>query len=323
MILSVVIPTRDKRPLLERTLAALRAQQAGTEDWEIVVVNDGSCDDTGELLTALAQTEPRLAVVAPPRNVGRAAARNLGWRRARGNWVLFLDDDIIAPPGLLKSHLEVLVNDAGRGTIGPAVTDPEIVDAPHFHYIDTRGVAKLPPGPAPGKFFVTQNAAVPRWALEAIDGFDEQFSAYGFEDMDLGFRLEDTGVRFVVLPGPIPFHVHHHTLDAYLQKKRTCGRASLRQLADRHPHRLAEMRLDLVLDAPGDRPDLPRRALRALLCGPSGSLVLRLVRSWPGRGRNCRPVAAPLYHRFLDAVVLRAYCQGLTDANAGGDISTQ
>ena len=219
MKLSVVIPTHNKQPLLARTLAALQKQDVGEEAWEIVVVDDGSSDNTGSFLAELAVLDLRLSVVSPPWNVGRAAARNLGWQAARGDSVLFMDDDILAPAGLLKAHLELL--DRGRevGTIGPAVTDPAIIDGPHFHYIDSRGVAKLKAGPAPGKYFVTQNAAVPRWALEALGGFDEAFSAYGFEDMDIGFRLEDAGVRFHVLPTPVPLHIHHHTLDDYLEKK--------------------------------------------------------------------------------------------------------
>jgi glycosyltransferase involved in cell wall biosynthesis len=311
MRLSVVIPTRNKRPLLERTLGALVRQEPGTEEWEIVVVDDGSTDDTGAFLSVLMPTEPRLVVVSPPQNVGRAAARNLGWRQARGRWILFLDDDILVPPGLLAAHLEALAEPLA-GTIGRAVTDPDIVDAPHFHYIDTRGVAKLPPGPAPGKYFVTQNAAVPREVLARIGGFDEDFSAYGFEDMDLGFRLEEAGVRFQVLRDPVPWHIHHHTLDEYLEKKRICGRASLRQLAGRHPERLAEMRLDLLLDPPGVQPSRRHALLRRLTAGPAGHLLLALLGHWSCRGT--RPRFVGLYCRLMDAAVLTAYSQGLAEA---------
>ncbi len=185
--------------------------------------------------------------------------------------MLFLDDDIVAPPGLLAAHLALLAGDPRRGTIGPAVTDPSIVDAPHFHYLDTRGVAKLANGEAPARYFVTQNTAVPREALAAVGGFDEAFSAYGFEDMDLGFRLEDWGVRFQVLTQPVPRHIHHHTLDEYLAKKRMCGRHSLREVGRRHPSRLREMRLDLVLDPEGVRPTLLARLLRIALDGPLGA----------------------------------------------------
>jgi len=321
VILSVVIPTRDKRELLERTLRALRVQQPGVEEWEIVVVDDGSRDDTGVFLRDLTMVDPRLCVVRPPHNVGRAAARNLGWRRATGRWVVFLDDDILAPPGLLRAHLELFARADDIGTIGAVVTDPDIVDAPHFRYLDTRGVAKLPPGPAPGKYFVTQNAGVPRQALARIGGFDESYAAYGFEDMDLGFRLEDAGIRFRVLPGPVPRHIHHHTLAAYLEKKRICGRASLRQVAARHPQRLAEMRLDWIVDPPRTRAPVARRLIRRLLRHPIGPLVARIAASWPTVG--ARAVAEQLYFRCLDAAVMAAYCQGLADPALDSAIMAQ
>lgn len=316
MIFSVVIPSRDKRPLLARTLDALRTQDPGTDDWEIVVVNDGSTDDTGVFLAELMAIEPRLKVVTPPANVGRAAARNLGWQAATGDWIVFLDDDILAPPGLLRAHLAVLSADPANGTIGPAVTDPAIIDAPHFHYLDTRGVAKLSPGPAPGKYFVTQNAGVPRAALAGIGGFDEGFSAYGFEDMDLGFRLEDAGLSFQVLAAPVPLHIHHHSLGDYLDKKRICGRSSLRQVASRHPERLAEMRLDLVVDPVGHMPSAAHRLVRSVLSGPLGRLAAGMAGVWPCRGNQ--PVLAALYCRCLDVAVLSAYCRGLTETATEG-----
>ena len=99
MKLSVVTPTFNKRALLERTLAALRAQELpkGT-GWEIVVVDDGSTDDTAAWLAAQAAVpgSPQLRVVSPGGNVGRARARNLGARAARGQWIVFIDDDIVA-----------------------------------------------------------------------------------------------------------------------------------------------------------------------------------------------------------------------------------
>ncbi len=312
MKLSVVIPTHSKRPLLARTLAALQQQDPGEDAWEIVVVDDGSTDDTGSFLADQAAHDPRLTVVSPPWNVGRAAARNLGWRAARGEWVLFMDDDILAPVGLLQAHLDILADGREVGTIGPAVTDPAIVDGPHFHYIDTRGVAKLQAGPAPGKYFVTQNAAVPRWALEAIDGFDEAFSAYGFEDMDIGFRLEEAGVRFQVLAAPVPLHIHHHSLAAYLEKKRICGRSSLQQVAERHPARLKEMRLHLVLDGPGEVGSSSVRILRWMLGHGPGRLAQVLAGCWPAAG--ALPILPRLYEPLMNAAVFAAYCQGLSAA---------
>ncbi|PIE75506.1 hypothetical protein CSA17_07115 [bacterium DOLJORAL78_65_58] len=174
MILSVVVPTMNKVDLLRQTLAALREQDAGPgRPWEVVVVNDGSTDGTAAFLREIdgQGTAPLFRVVSPPHNVGRARARNLGAREARGEILLFLDDDIVAPPGLVKAHLDMMAAFPGQGSIGYAVTDPQVADAPHFAYLDSRGVAKLPAGEAPARFFVTQNAAVPRAAFLAVGGW--------------------------------------------------------------------------------------------------------------------------------------------------------
>jgi len=318
MLLSVVIPSMNKVALLRQTLAALQAQDpAPGGPWEVVVVNDGSTDGTAGYLASLhAWAEPQLQVVSPPQNVGRARARNLGAQAARGDYLLFLDDDIVAPPGLVAAHLQVLESHPGCGTIGYAVTAPDLVDGPHFHYLDTRGAARLAPGPAPGRFFVTQNAAVPREKFLAIGGFDEGFAAYGFEDMEVAFRLEDeAGLRFETLAAPVPRHVHHHTVSEYFAKKVECGRHSLPHLARLHPGRIREMRLHHVVDVPGGlRCGGMSRAIRWLAVSSFGRRLPNLLGLWPTLN-GFRPLLPALYFRLMNLAVLCAYRQGVTDSD--------
>jgi len=308
VILSVVVPTHNKRELLERTLVALGRQDPGRDrSWEVVVVDDGSSDGTGAWLTDAADSlVPNLTVVTPPANVGRARARNLGARTAAGRWILFLDDDIVAPTGLLAAHLDVLTGSPGSATIGWALTDDAVRDGPHFHYLDTRGVARLDAGPAPARFFVTQNAAVLRQAFLDVGGFDEDFGAYGFEDMELAFRLEqDAGVAFVSLPRPVPRHVHHHTLAEYFAKKVECGGESLRHLARCHPHRMPEMRLHHVLGGGGVTGTL----IRLIADTPLAGLLKRVLARWPA-DPQWRPMGAPLYLPLMNLAVLACFRQG-------------
>ena len=317
MILSVVVPTMNKVDLLRQTLDALRAQDAGPgRAWEVVVVNDGSTDGTAAFLQQIdgQGTDPLFRVVSPPRNVGRARARNLGARHARGMAILFLDDDIVAPPGLVKAHLDMMEAYPGQGTIGYAVTDPAVADAPHFAYLDSRGVAKLAEGEAPSRFFVTQNAAVPRAAFQACGGFDEGFSAYGFEDMEVAFRMEDeTGLRFRALKEPVPLHVHHHTLDQYLDKKVECGRESLPHLARLHPGRIREMQLHHVVDAPGEAGPGPLgRIIRAFSILGLDAPLKSVLRRWPRDARR-RPRLAHLHHRLMDLMVLLCFRKGVRE----------
>ena len=326
--LSVVIPTMNKVDLLRCTLEALARQEAGPGvRWEVVVVNDGSSDGTAAYLEmAPREFEERgltLTVVSPAANVGRARARNLGARSARGRWILFLDDDIVAPPGLLRAHLELLQTGAQVGTIGHAVTDPGLIDGAHFHYLDSRGVSKLPPGPAPGRYFVTQNAAVPREAFLAVGGFDEDFSGYGFEDMEVAFRLEDeAGICFQVLPGPVPRHVHHHTLAQYLEKKVECGRLSVGHLASRHPGRLAEMSLHHVIDVPGDGggPGFVGRLVRWLATSSLGRDLPLILGQWPTRGEH-RPLLPGLYYQVMNLTILVCFRQGYLESRVSAATS--
>jgi glycosyltransferase involved in cell wall biosynthesis len=319
LILSVVIPTMNKCELLAQTLAALAGQDLGVAGtWEIVVVNDGSSDGTAAYLNSeIRNPDSRLVVVDPGQNVGRAKARNLGARQARGQFILFLDDDIVAPSGLLSAHLQILMATENCGTIGYAVTAGELIDAPHFYYMDSRGTARLHSGSAPARFFVTQNAAVPREAFLAIGGFDEDFSAYGFEDMEVAFRLEDeTGLQFRALPNPVPVHVHHHTVGEYLAKKVECGRHSLPHLARLHPHRIAEMKLHHVVDTDGQsRPGLLTRMIRGFAGCGLGSQLPRLMAAWPTSGRS-RPRFEGLYFNLMNLTVLCAYRIGMTESSA-------
>ena len=310
MLISVVIPTMNKVDLLKRTLSALRDQDLPADlPWEIVVVNDASTDGTGDFLaTAAAADGSRLHVVTAERNVGRARARNLGGRAARGRWLIFLDDDIVAPPDLLREHLEILKQEPHYGTIGYAVTSPDLIDAPHFHYLDTRGVARMPAGPAPARYFVTQNAGIPREAFLSIGGFDEDFAGYGFEDMEIAFRLEDqAGLEFQVLPRPVPIHVHHHTLAEYLDKKIACGRQSLRHVARLHPERLKQMRLHHIVTADG-RP--ARSLLAALVDLPGMGGLRKVLATWPRR-TDRRPVFFKVYCQLMTLLILRCYREGL------------
>jgi glycosyltransferase involved in cell wall biosynthesis len=308
-MLSVVIPTYRKPAQLERTLHAIaEALRSFDGPCEVVVVDDGSKDATTDVLRRFATTTP-LVEAGAGRNEGRAKARNRGWRAASGDWVLFLDDDIVLEPGALAAHAAAQTQQPAV-YLGDVVTALEVVDSTLFDYLDTRGVAKHPPGArVPSRYLLTQNVSIPRDALERVGGFDERFGAYGFEDMELAFRIEDvTGLAFFHLAGARGYHIHHHTLEEYLHKKEICGRETLPLLAQLHPHRMAEMQLD-VLAGLGQVDSTSRRLLAAglTLSFRAGlpTLVLALVQRWPLRlGRAAR-------HRAYDYLVMSCYARGL------------
>jgi len=113
VLVSVIIPTKDRRNLLAETLASLAAQTY--REWEALVVDDGSIDGAQDLVLALAATDPRVRLIQRDRPPGGGSAcRNIGIAAARGEYVLFLDsDDLLAPAclerrvALMKQHPKI------------------------------------------------------------------------------------------------------------------------------------------------------------------------------------------------------------------------
>jgi glycosyltransferase involved in cell wall biosynthesis len=307
-MISVVIPSYRKPELLDRTLASLSVQREAS-DWEVVVVDDGSLDRTPDVAREWGRRLP-LRLVQPPRNEGRAKARNRGWRAARGDHVLFLDDDIQLEPWGLAAH-QTAQRTRPAVYLGEVRTSPELIDSELFDYLDSRGIAKHSPGErVPARYLLTQNVSLPRAALEQVGGFDEDFGAYGFEDMELAFRLEDSaGAEFFFLDGARGWHSHHHTLAEYLEKKRNCGESTLPRLLELHPRRAREMQLDLLLPQPGT--PAPQRLLGASLRLSFRAGLPRLIEAL------LSPRAFPLppgpRRRAFDYLVLCAYWQGLRE----------
>jgi len=310
MNLSVVTPTRNKAALLRRTLASLAAQEYAASEFEVVVVDDGSTDETPRLLESFAAPYA-LRTVRIDTNQGRAAARNRGIAAATGRTIVFLDDDMEAVPGFLAAHAAIHPRDAGEGRgrvagIGNVVNHPEITVAPIDHYMSTRGAQKVRArGPLPWKYFSTNNASVAREDLAAIGGFDEAFVHYGFEDLELAWRLErERGVTFRFVEEARTLHVHPHTLDDVLAKKRLAGQASLPYLFRKHPETRRALGFARFEPPRAGDPialNLQRLFWRAVFTPPVRAAVAPLARAPLGKATEAA----------LDYLVQYSYLEGM------------
>jgi glycosyltransferase involved in cell wall biosynthesis len=227
MDVSVVIPTYNNVRVLARTLDALLAQTFPPDRYEIVVIDDGSTDGTAEMVRRVCGPVS-IRYVAQP-NSGRAAARNLGARVARGRIVLFLDSDFFADPALLAEHVKHYPPDARRiGIQGASRTHPETLVTP---FMRAREVyLEVPPGP-PGRISLfrvsTRNLSLLRAEFMDAGGFDEAFGGYGWEDIELAWRLYARGVRFTYEPRAVGDHYQVQDLDGLREKMRQGGRAAV------------------------------------------------------------------------------------------------
>jgi glycosyltransferase involved in cell wall biosynthesis len=225
--LSVVVPAYNDAGILRHTLARLTDQSLAPVAYEIVVVDDGSTDATPDVI-ADAGGRVRVRGMRSDVNRGRSAARNTGIRAATAPLIVFVDSDVLVRPDFLQRHLE-LHRRAGRPAVGrgPVV----LIPAPALPARDP--VARLSPA-----YLDTANASVPRQTLVEAGMFDEGFRVYGWEDFDLGMRLQARGVPRVFDHGAIGFHVQPvptvDTLDRHLVKEEERARTAI-YLLRKHP----------------------------------------------------------------------------------------
>ncbi|HLY21436.1 MAG TPA: glycosyltransferase [bacterium] len=225
MEISVIIPTYNNREVLRETIRALRDQTLASELYEIVVVDDGSTDGTAEML-AEAQRQPGAAVrCVTEANRGRSAARNLGVRSAEGRIVVFLDSDLWATPTLLaEHHRHYPAGAAGRGVQGRTITHPESRVTPFMKVKEMTPDLTIRRRRDLSPFHVTtRNCSMLRQDVLEAGGFDETFSGYGWEDIELAIRMHGRGVRFEYEPLALGYHHHVEDLMGVREKLRQAG----------------------------------------------------------------------------------------------------
>ncbi len=208
--ISVIVPTHNRRTLLERKLRALEGEEVA---FEVVVVADACSDDTERFLARFQPSYPLSWATAPGKHA--AYARNQGARMARGDVVLFSDDDMIPRPGWLAKNL-ALHELPGRVGVSRQVLPPHLGHGATLSR--TAGWWQAPGG----------SLSMRADLFAAVGRYDESFSGYGGEDADLGYRLKQAGADFRFLPDAVVEHWDEH-FDADLEAKaRSAGAAHVR-----------------------------------------------------------------------------------------------
>jgi glycosyltransferase involved in cell wall biosynthesis len=182
--ISVVVPTHNRPTGLAALISALRAQAIDPAHFEVVVVDDGSEP------TVLVEAEGlELRVLRHERPRGPAAARNAGWRAARGSHVAFIDDDCVPCPGWVGAIRDMTAGDDDGNFViqGPVRPPPEQAAEvrPLSHTISVEDFTRR---------FVTANIVYARALLERTGGFDETFMRSA-EDVELGARVLRAGAE--------------------------------------------------------------------------------------------------------------------------------
>ena len=266
MKVSIVIPAYNAESTIGQAVAKSIAQAKGPMEVEVVVVDDGSNDDTVKV------AESAGAMVIRQQNAGPAAARNRGWKTATGQFICFTDSDCIPAADWMENLLDGFTGSqvgAVAGSYEIANTSSWLARWVHQEIMERH--KRMPPFI---RAFGSYNVAIPRHVLQATGGFDPVYRRASGEDNDLSYRIIKKGWRIAFRPQAKVAHYHPEKLWQYLMEQYRHGFWRAKLYRD-HP--------DMVRG--DDYTRLRDRLEPILVLGILVSLILQVVgingSSWP------------------------------------------
>lgn len=226
---TIQLCTYNRAPLLERVLDACFEQTVPDDSYEVVLVDDGSSDDTPAVVERARERALCAFTAIRQPNSGLAKGRNAGIAQARGERIVFIDDDVLVLPNFIEQHLRSHDRHPLAIVRGGAIEVESFDDLPPPVW-SIRNYS--------GNYFWTTNVSAPLASIRAAGGFDESFSEYGWEDIELGLRLRAAGTKAVFNPKALAYHYKPPPRSANVETMIRQARAQARtavHLAKLHP----------------------------------------------------------------------------------------
>lgn len=315
LFLSVIVPTHNRLDLLKQTLACLWQQTYPSEWYEIIVVDNGSQDGTAEYLTLLAQQRKLHYIRQPP--LGPGAARNAGVAIARGNIVVFTDDDCLPETGWLAALAGSYntINTPTPVAIGGKIKNINDGHWLHLFYeIQDERQTHLSNAPS---YLDTANASFDRTTFLQVGGFRELVAFPATEDVDLSYRFKEAGYELAMNDQATVWHIGRTTLLGLLQQSLNRGQG-FALIAACYPEvvfgsqtQSTGWRLTIRqgLDALAERASQMPAFIRPWACGlaaaiRSAAYILPLIAflaktRYPQQFARCRALVPQWHYRFL------------------------
>jgi len=208
--ITVIIPTYNRKTQLKRCLESLRGQSIAKQFYEIIIIDDGSSDETHEVGKFFVELSQGHIKYIRQKNQGPAGARNRGIDQAEGTIIAFIDDDCRAE----KVWLEELIKgyeDKGVGGTGGRIVSPlkETLADCYCAHVGLLETPKIKRNRV--EYVITANASFRKSVLKEIGCFTESFTFPGGEDPDLSDRVVKAGYRLLYNPSAVVYHYHRRT----------------------------------------------------------------------------------------------------------------
>ena len=233
LFVSVIIPTHNRSAILRKALTAYQDQDYPSHLFDIVVVDDGSADETRNVVERFSR-EGRLQVFYYYQdNQGPAGARNLGIRSCRGEIALIVNDDTIPSRNLISRHVDDhrLYRDEYYAVLGLFTWSPELRVTPFMRWLENGGpqssYGKIKRQWAHWSQLWTCNISFKKRFLTRGGMFDEDFTFAAWEDVELGYRLNRLGLKLLYDSKALAYHYHPTSLASVIERMKKHGASLL------------------------------------------------------------------------------------------------
>ena len=246
-MISIIIPTYNRSDTLRQTLHGYLKQTSLALIKELVIVDDGSTDDTRSVVKDFIMISPITTYYIYQENQGPAEARNKGIRAASGIILLITGDDIVPDPKLVEEHYKThkIYNFNSKvAVLGKTIWPPGVKITPFMNHIQENGLQFgysliEDKSNVPFTFFYTSNISLNREFIAEDKLFDTNFLYAAWEDIELAYRLMKRGMRIVFNKDAIGYHYHRISFSSFRKRQELCGYSAC-IFYEKHPE-LAEL----------------------------------------------------------------------------------
>jgi len=238
-VIDVVIPVYNDAPYLSEILKSINEQELPA-DWgvHVFIVDDGS--DVPIELDSPYKAKKEISLIQLEKNSGRGGACNAGASKGVGSYIYILDADcVLRKKNILSLHISNLLDQGVSASCGGIYKNDNSFWARYQNGVAKQREASFLQGDLSA--LTTANFMIKREAFEAINGFDELFTEYGFEDKDLLLRLIEKGVGIGQCGSAAVEHMCDLSLISIVGKMERSGQFSSSLFIDKHPETYQKM----------------------------------------------------------------------------------
>ena len=227
-MISIIIPTYNRPDSVKRTVNSILSLNIITS-YEILLIND----HPGSIIKDFGNA--KVITINNEQNIGRSRSRNKGAEFAKGDILFFIDDDIEIKDNLFDKYVELLDQDFDAVFSNVINVRTDCISSALNDFLNTRGANKKDfENNFKSNYFTSAFCSIKRNFFDKIGKFDENFKGYGWEDPELGLRIEKSGGKIKFLKTDKLIHYHDKSIDEWVEQLENSG-SNFRYIIDNYP----------------------------------------------------------------------------------------